>query len=244
MGIKPKPLDSIFDILFSEVNIILTLLFGVLIIYWLLTMISGIDFDLDVDVDVDVDVDADVDFDSGIEGGNVEFQDISNAELQREHVVGKRRQPLKWWQIVLIYFNFVGLPFMFTFTFWVFVWWMSTTLTTALTFTYDNWLGYVVMLALLIPSLFLTKFLTAPFKSFFKNVNKDGDTAVDFLGRQAVLLSTIRDDRLGNAEVVVEGNSMNIYVKSLDGEEIRFRESVLIIRQSADKNYYLVTRDQ
>jgi len=205
-------------------------------------MISGIDFDLDIDVDVDVDIDADIDLDTGLEGGNMDFQDVANAEVDRQHVVNKRTRKLKWWQIFLIYFNFVGLPFMFTFTFWIFIWWISSVLTTIITSSYDNSFGYVIVLAAFIPSLILTKVITTPFKSFFKNLNKDGDKAVDFLGREALLLSSISGDKLGNAEVMADGNVMSIYVKSLDGSELRFRESVLIIKQSDDKNYFLVSK--
>ncbi len=205
-------------------------------------MVSGIDFDLDVDVDIDVDVDADVDLETGIEGGNMDFQDVANAEVDREHVVNKRTRKLKWWQILLIYFNFVGLPFMFTFTFWIFLWWFITVLTTSITGSYDNSFGFVIVLAGIIPALILTKIVTTPFKSFFKNLNKDGDKATEFIGRQALLMSTISGEKLGNAEVLADGNPMSIYVKSIDGSELRFRESVLIIKQSDDKNYFLVSK--
>ncbi|WP_405378555.1 hypothetical protein [Nonlabens sp. Asnod3-A02] len=235
-------MENYFNILFSEVNITLTVLLIILILYWLATMISGIDFDLDIDVDVDVDIDADIDLDTGLEGGNMDFQDVANAEVDREHVVNKRTRKLKWWQVFLIYFNFVGLPFMFTFTFWIFIWWISSVLTTIITSSYDNSFGYIIVLAAFIPSLILTKVITTPFKSFFKNLNKDGDKAVDFLGRKALLLSSISGDKLGNAEVMADGNVMSIYVKSLDGSELRFRESVLIIKQSDDKNYFLVSK--
>ncbi|OUS18662.1 hypothetical protein A9Q93_03545 [Nonlabens dokdonensis] len=235
-------MENYFNILFSEVNITLTVLLIILILYWLATMITGIDFDLDVDVDIDVDIDADVDLDTGIEGGNMDFQDVANAEVDREHVVNKRTRKLKWWQVFLIYFNFVGLPFMFTFTFWIFLWWMISVLTTSITGSYDNTFGFVIVLAAFIPALILTKVITTPFKSFFKNLNKDGDKAVDFLGREALLLSSISGDKLGNAEVMADGNVMSIYVKSLDGSELRFRESVLIIKRSDDKNYFLVSK--
>ena len=237
-------MENYFNILFSEVNITLTVLLLILIIYWIFTMISGIDFDLDVDVDIDVDLDADLDIDlDSIDGGNLDFEDVANAEVDREHVVNKRTRRLKWWQVLLIYFNFVGLPFMFTFTFWIFIWWAIAVLTTAVTFSYDNVFGFLIVLAAIIPALFITKIVTTPFKSFFKNLNKDGDKAVDFLGRSATLQSTISGDKMGNAEVLADGNPMSIYVKSLDGSELRFRESVLIIKQSDDKNYFLVAAD-
>ena len=106
-------MTNLTDILFSEVNATLSILLILLLVYWIITMIGGLDFDLDFDVEVDVDIGAEIEVDSGIEGGNMDFEDISNTEVNQEDVVGKRRKPLKWWQIFLIYFNFVGLPFMF-----------------------------------------------------------------------------------------------------------------------------------
>lgn len=229
---------SLFDILFSEVNIILTILLLVLILYWIVTMIGGIDFDLDFDVDVDID--ADIDIDSGIEGGNMDFQDISNAELNQEDVVGKRRRPLKWWQVFLIYFNFVGLPFMFTFTCWIFIWWFLTTVVTAATGTYENVIGFGIMLLALFPALILNKLFTTPFKGFFKNLNKDGDAPIDYIGRKGMMLSSISAKKMGNAEINIAGNTLSIHVKSLHGEPLPYHSSILVIKRSEDKSYYLV----
>lgn len=227
-------MENFSNLLFSEVNIILSILLIVLIAYWLLTALTGVEFDYDIDIEVDADFD--------IDGGNMDFEDISSAEVDRTHVVNKRTRNLKWWQVFLIYFNFVGLPFMFTFTVWVFIWWICTLTATSITGSANNSFGFILMLAGFIPALFLTKIFTSPFRAFFKNLNKDGDLPTEFLGREALLLSTISGDKLGNAEVLADGNPMSIYVKSLDGSELRFRESVLIIKQSKDKNYFLVSK--
>ncbi|GAK91420.1 hypothetical protein JCM19297_919 [Nonlabens ulvanivorans] len=237
-------MENFVEIIFSNVNIVLTVAIGILFVYWVLTAISGIDFNLDFDVDIDLDIDVDADFDVDItDGGNMDFQDAASAEIDKNQIRNsKRRKPLKWWQVILVYFNFVGLPFMFTFTVWFFTWWSSTIIITSLTGSENNTFGFIIMFGLLIPALILTKIITTPFKFFFKNVNKDGDKPVDFLGREALLLSSISGDKLGNAEVMAEGNLMSIYVKSLDGSELRFRESVLIIKQSQDKNYFLVSK--
>ena len=233
-------MNQLYHVIFSPVNIVLTILMILLILYWIFTMISGIDFEYDVDIDVDVDADVDIDVDSGIEGGNLDFDDFANTEVNHEDIIRDRRKKLKWWQIVLIYFNFVGLPFMFTFTCWIFCWWLCTTISTSLTYSYNNSFGWILFLLGIIPSLILTKIITTPFKSFFKNLNKDGDAPVDLLGRKATLLSTISGNKMGSAEVVANENPMSIYVKSLNGEKISYREPILIIKQSADKNYYYV----
>lgn len=233
-------MSEFFDTAFSSINLPLTVLLIILIIYWLVTMISGIDLDLDFDVEVDTDVDFDIDSDASIEGGNLDIEDVSNTEITKDDVVGNRQQPLKWWQVFLIYFNFVGLPFMFTFTSFIFIWWIIMMLATTLTFSSENVIGFILFFAAIIPALFLTKIFTTPFKSFFKKLNKDGDEPVDFLGRKGICLSTVSGDKMGRAEVVVEGNPMNIYIKSLNGETINYQQSILIIKESADKNFFYV----
>ncbi len=229
-------MENYFNIIFSEVNITLTILLILLLVYWVFTMISGVELDIDPAIDVEIDVS------SSLEGGNLDFEDVANAEVDREHVHNKRSRDLKWWQVILIYFNFVGLPFMFTFTFWIFCWWLVAVLATSITYSYDNTFGYIIVLIAVVPALILTKIGTGPFKTFFKKLNKDGDTVTDFLGREATLLSNISGNKLGNAQVLADGNPMSIYVKSLDGSALRFRESVLIIKQSEDKNYFYVSK--
>lgn len=182
-------MNDFLDLAFSSINLPLTVLLIILIIYWLVTMISGIDFDLDFDVEVDADVDFDIDSDVGLEGGNLAIEDVSNAEITKEDVVGKRQKPLKWWQVFLIYFNFVGLPFMFTFTAFIFIWWIILMLATALTFSSENVIGFAIFFLAIIPALILTKIFTTPFKSFFKGLNKDGDEPVDFRKKRNLLIN-------------------------------------------------------
>lgn len=232
-------MKSVIDIAFSSVNLILTILVIVLILYWIFNMISGIDFDLDVDVDIDVDIDADVDVDVDIDTAT-SIVDLANAEINEEDVVKNSRKKLEWWQIVLIYFNFVGLPFMFTFTCWIFIWWLCSVISTSITESYNNSFGYILLLAGILPSLFLTKIFTTPFKGFFKNLNPDGDTPVNFTGRKGTMLSKISGDKMGSAEVLVDGNPMAIYAKSFDGKEIVYKQDILIVKQSTDKNFYWV----
>ena len=234
------------NLLFSEVNITLTILFSLLVIYWLFTMFSGLDWDVDFDVDVDIDVDVDVDLDldaevdTHIEGGELEIHDVSNVDVDKDQVVKNRRKPLKWWQVVLIHFNFVGLPFMFTLTCWIFFWWILTLTTTSITHTSNSSFGFVWFLAAILPSLYITKLFTSPFKSFFNSLNKDGDKEVDFLGRTGVLKDSIKGDEKGQVELLVEGNILLINVKSLKGEPIKGGQNVLVINSTRDKSIYLV----
>lgn len=227
---------NIFDIIFSPVVKPLTIASIIMVTIWLISMISGIDGDIDFDVDVDADLDLDIE--SGIEGGTFEVDDPTNAEITKEAVVGKRQKQLKWWQVFLIYFNFVELPFLLMLTIFIFTWWLLSMFATMLTHTYANSLGFLIEFALFIPALFVTKIISSPLKPLFKQLNKSGDVAIDFLGRKGTSLSSISGNKLGNAEIVVKGSPMSIYIKSETGEPIAFRSQILIIRESKDKTFY------
>lgn len=232
--------NNIIDIIFSPVILPLTILAGILAIFWVVSSLLGMDADLDFDVDVDADVDMDID--TGVEAGTVGVEDFSNVELEKEHVVHKRKQNLKPWQVFLIYFNFVGVPFLFTTTVFVVFWWLCSMLATILTNSHHSGIGYLFVLAAFIPALFLGKMFTQPFKPIFRQLNKDGDAPIDYIGRKGTSLSKISEDKLGNGEVIVEGMPMNIYIKSYNGEAIDYRDSILIIRESADKTFYFVQK--
>lgn len=239
-------MNGLTDIFFSSVNMPLTILLIILFLYWILTMMSGLDFDLDfdvevdVDVDVDIDTDIDIDTDTALDSGNVSFDDFANAEVKKENILPNRKRDLKWWQIVLVYFNFVELPFMFTFTFWILCWWFLTVFFTNFTHSYDNSFGFIIFFIAIIPSLILTKILTSPFKKFFKNFSKKGEESLDLLGRRGVLISNLSGDKLGSVKLIVDSSPINVYCKSLNGEKINSGQEVLIIKESPDKKYYFI----
>lgn len=231
------------DILFSPVNMTLTVLLIILILYWIISMLTGTDWDVDVDIDVNVDIDIDIDADINhqIPTQDFEFGELSNTEINKEDILSKRLpRKLKWWQIVLIHFNFVGLPFMFTFTCWIFFWWFTTLLSTYITGSYDNSFGFILFFILLIPSLYLTKLFTIPFKAFFKNLNKDGDQAINFEGRLGHIRSSISGKKLGTAELIIEGNPYILNVKAFEGQKIEYGQQILVIIQDSSKTFYLV----
>ncbi len=233
-------MNSLTDLVFSTINAPLTILLIALAAYRVFTMILGLDLDFDLDVDFDIDADVDVDSDLDIDSTGVDLEDVTNIELKKETVTGKKRKPLKWWQVILLYFNFVELPFLFTFTSWIFFWWAITVIGTYLTASYDNSFGVIIFLSAMIPALILNKIFTTPFKSFFKKLERKGVDALDLVGRRGTLLSNISNDKLGSVKLYVENDPINIYAKSLNGEEIKSGEEILIIKESSDKKYYFI----
>ncbi len=227
---------TLYDLVFSEVNSPLTVLLIALTVYRVVTMLFGLDFDFDLDFDIDADFDADASYDAT----GVDIEDLANMELKDKTIVGKQKRALKWWQIVLIYFNFSELPFLFTLTSWIFFWWAITVVGTYLTGSYENIIGLIIFLAAIIPSLFLNKIFTTPFKAVFKQLNRKGESALDLIGRKGTLLSNISGNKLGSVKLFVESDPINIYAKSLNGEQINRDTEILIIKQSKDKKFYFI----
>ncbi|MGG8497890.1 hypothetical protein ACQY1Q_15870 [Tenacibaculum sp. TC6] len=227
-------MNSLTDLVFSTVNAPLTILLIVLGSYRLFTMLVGLDLDFDIDIDVDIDTDIDID------STGVDLEDVTNIELKKEAVVGERRRKLKWWQVILLYFNFVELPFLFTFTSWIFFWWAITVISTYLTHSYNNSFGVIIFLSAILPSLILNKIFTTPFKVFFKKLERKGVESLDLIGRRGILLSNISQEKLGSVKLFVNSDPINIYAKSLHGEEIKSGEEILIIKESSDKKFYYI----
>ena len=227
-------MNSLIDLAFTPINTPLTVLLIFLTAYRLITLVLGMDFDFDLDFDIDIDTDASFD------PSSIDIDDASNLELKNKSISGSTQKKLKWWQIILIYFNFSELPFLFTFTAWIFFWWLLTLVGTYYTNSYDNSLGLIIFLLALIPSLIINKIFTNPFKALFRKLERKGVDKLDLLGRKGILLSNISKDKLGSAKLFVESDPINIYVKSLNGEAINTDTQILIIKQSKDKKFYFI----
>lgn len=230
------------DLLFSEVNLGLTIISFVFIAYWLFSMLLGLDFDIDFDIDADfdVDIDADIDSDVHVEGAELDIADAANVEADAKQVAGNRRKPLKWWQVFLIHFNFVGVPFLFTLTCFIFTLWTITLFGTKYTGTQDATIGFLWIPCSILPSLYITKLITTPFKSFFNMFNRKGNAPIEFVGKMGVMLDSVRDKRIARAEVIHDGSPLIINVKSLNQEKIDRKEKILVIKPNKDKTIYFV----
>lgn len=78
---------------------------------------------------------------------------------------------------------------------------------------------------------------------FFKEIGYKGEEEIDFLGRSGKMLSTIKGDKIGTAEFVVDKNPIKLSVGSQDGKEIKYGDYVVVMDESEDKKYYLVTKE-
>lgn len=210
-------------------NAVMTVIMGILVLYWLITLISGAgmdSFDVDVpgtdafDVDTDIDIDAtDVDGDISVNkepGFSTQFLEFLN--------IGK-------------------VPFMLIITTLNFFMWIGSLITTSLLDAAPWGLGsLLILIPICIVSLIFTKFATNPMAGFFEKIGYKGEKEIDFFGCAGKMLSNIKGDKVGTAEFVIDKNPIKLNVRSFDGEELKYGDYIIIIEESEDKRIYYVSK--
>ena len=230
--------DFFYNFMHPLPNAVMTVIMGILAIYWLFTFILGVgldDLDLGIDFDIDVpDVKTpaiDVDVDADVE------------VVDEAHEVAPERSP-GFFIRFLQFLNVGRVPFMLIITTLKFIMWVGTLITTSIV-NVALWglSSLFILIPIAVVSIFMTKFATNPMVKFFKEIGYRGEEEIDFLGRSGKMLSTIQGEKLGTAEFMVEKNPIKLIVKSQDGAEIKYGEFVVIMDESDDKRHYLVIKE-
>jgi len=231
-------LKELVEIAFSPVNAFFSIMCLALLLYWILTILTGLDLDFfDVEFDASTDIDFDVDMDTDIDNYNPDV-DLPpkniNSEVQTESAGIQ----------FLRYFNFDELPLMFMLTILFFsIWFISINITYSFGWQ-SNWIGFLMLLPNLIVSLFITKLLTKPISRLYRMIDHKGEEEIDFLGRRCIVKSPVSGEKLGQIEIIVKGDPIRVQAKGFKGASISSGEEALIVNESKDKKYYLIEKFQ
>ena len=221
--------EFLFNLMHPLPNAVMTVIMAILVIYWFVALLSGLGLDdLDLGFDFDIDIpDADAD---------VEVADP-------EHEVAPEKSP-GFFMKFLNFINVGRVPFMLVITILKFFTWAGTLITTSFINVTSWGLSSVfIIIPIAIIGLFFTKYATNPMVKFFKEIGYQGDEAIDFLGRSGKMLSTIKENKIGVAEFVIENNPIRLNVKSQNGEELKYGEYVIVMDEVDDKKCYLVDKE-
>lgn len=231
--------DFFYNLMHPLPNAVMTVVMGVLMIYWLFVFISGagledldLGFDFDVDIDApDVDVDADVDVNS----------DVDSSEPDKD--ISTEKEP-GFFMKFLNFMNVGKVPFMLILSTFKFIVWIGSLITTSLVnVTMWGLWSVLILIPLGFIGLFFTKFATNPMVKLFKEIGYKGEEEIDFLGRAGKMLSNVKDKKIGTAEFLVDGNPIKLNVMSIDGEEIKYGDYVIIADESDDRKIYYVSKE-
>lgn len=221
-------MTEVINILFNPLpNAVMTLLTGLSLVYWLFTMLLGDGFDFgDSDVDVDFEG-ADV---QDIEGEN----SIDTDGDAEPSFISK----------AMDFINVGKAPFMVIVTLFKFISWMITIASSLLFKLGDfGWKSVLILIPIFILTYFLMHYVTIPVVKLYKQVGYTGEEALEFLGRIGKMKSSIQGENLGSAEIIIQNDVVRLNVKSIDGEEIKYGDEVIIVDETTDKKYYYVKKN-
>lgn len=213
--------QEFLNIAFSPVNTVLTVLLGLSVIYWLFTIITGLDIDIGIHSHMDIDADADVDVPDG-------------------HFHPSDHDPSAWMHF-LKFLNLDIVPVTYFLTLSLLVTWLGSFYLNYF-FTLPTWAGIIAIFPLLIGGMLITKVVLEPLNPFFKEINHKGESPYAFLGREGRLKSSIQDDKIGMMEVFIGSDPMTLMVRSKDGSRLEHGTHVMIVDEEPDKRIYYVQR--
>jgi hypothetical protein len=207
---------------FSPVNVALTVLLILTVVYWLAVILGALDIDfLNVEVDADADVDVDVDADAGAD---------ADADL---HAGGLR---------ALLGFFYIGeVPVMVLASILVLAMWMMSVTANAIFNPHGSLLlGVPIFLAVLAAGLVVLKVVGLPLRRLFNAFTRDYNAPQKVIGRLCIVTTTSVSDRLGQAEIRGRVAPIVLTVKTEGGAELHRGDEAVVVDLDRDKGVYVI----
>jgi len=209
--------QEFLHISFSPVNTVLSVLLILAVVYWLFTIITGLDIDIGIDADFDTDVDA--------PDGQIHVTDSSSDFIQFLKFLNLDIVPISYFLTIALFFTWLG-------SFYAEVY-----------FSPELWIAVITVFPMFLFGILFTKLLLKPLNPFFREINHKGEKPHDFLGREGRMKSTIHGDKTGILEVFIGSDPMTLMVKSKDGEKIEHGTKVIIVDEDPQRKFYYVATE-
>ena len=244
-------MKELIDAAFSAVNLIPTILFGLIIVYWIFVVVGALDInlfdfsvdsgdiDLDAEVDIDVDADAEIDLDADLEADvDTDIDTDMESEMAAQgHVEGGVVMSLN---SILSFFNLGKVPFMILMSFFTLSLWVISILANYLLFNQSVLISLLLLIPNIIASLFVAKILSTPFALVTSKMLKNNADNFKYQGKICTMLMKATETRIGQGEIDYNGSVIRVNVLTKKGTVIEKGETGLIINRIKEKNCYLV----
>ena len=208
---------EILNLLFYPLsNGIMTVLTGLTLLYWVFTLLSGDGIDLDTSGEI-------ADFDASGDG------DVAEPGFLSE---------------VLNFINIGKVPIMVIITLFKFISWIITILT-SLVIDISAWgaKSALILIPIFVLVYFSMHWFTKPLVKLYANMGYHGDESLDFIGRTGILKSSIENDKIGMAQIIINKDVINLNVKSKDGKLIPYGSEIIVLDESHDQKIYFVSKN-
>ena len=210
-------------ICFSGANLPASVLLVAMILYCLVAIVVGLDFDLGIDVDVDLDIDADADFD-----------------IDADPSVGST---LGLGFVVLRFFNIGRVPLMMWGAMFAVCYWMISMAFDRLVDDREcrEQLLYAVQYGIrnLALAVVATKIFTHPLRDRF--AAKEPNRVVDLMGQECVIKTTEVSDSFGQAEYTTEASPLLLNVRAKEAP-LSKGDVAVIVGFDKEKSVYFVRK--
>lgn len=211
--------NELLEISFNPANTILSVLLILSVLYWIFTIFTGVG---DYDIDLDTNIDADTNLDNP--DGLIEVNQDPSYFIQF----------LKFLNL-----DIIPITFFLTLTL-LFAWLINVNLNFYLPF--PNWFFMITTIPAIIVSIFISKYVCTPLKPIFKEINHKGEITYDFLGRSGKIITTVKEDKIGMIEIIINKDPIKLMIKSKDGNELKPGEYAIIIDEEPQKKFYYVEK--
>ncbi|QIY91795.1 YqiJ family protein [Chryseobacterium gallinarum] len=202
---------------FSPVNTVLSVLLVLSVIYWIFTILTGLDIDVGIHSDLD-----------------------PGADAPDGHFHAPDHDPSAWMHF-LKFLNLDIVPVTYFMTLSLLITWLGSFYLNYFV-PMPVWMGVLAIFPLLVAGILLTRLILKPLNPFFREINHKGERAHDFLGREGRLKSGIQDNKIGMMEVFIGSDPMTLMVKSKDGKKLEHGTKVMIVDEEPEKRIYYVQK--
>lgn len=207
-------MSELLDASVSVVNLPYTVLLCLVLVYWV-TVILGL-FDLQTfDLDLEFDGDAGSDFGGGPGAAHT----------------------------VLHFFNVGEVPLMLVVSVMSVCMWSASVWLTDYFQTNSLWFALALFVPNVLISAFIAKFATAPFRAFYKTLEKEAVSHVDVVGRFCFVRTGEVTEEFGQAEVVMDqdGVPLRINVRVRNEPPLHKGDEGIVLEYLSEDQTYVIT---
>ncbi len=208
---------------FNALNLPVTILLGLVMLYWVISLLGVIDFEFldglaDLDPDVEVDADTELETDSARTSGGGILHSVLN------------------------FLNATDVPLLFVISLIVLCLWVLNLVGNHyLNPESDALIASGVTVGSLIGAVFLTKFLTRPLTPLMRSFKISEEHQEPIVGREGVVRSSEVSQTYGQVEVASKGAPLLLHARVGEGRApIPKGEKIIVIAKQENGGAYLV----
>lgn len=209
-------------------NLPVTVLLGIILLYWLMVLVGALDSDMDT-VDIHADTDVHLDADAHVDG---------HADVHSDNVLGglfmRAGRFLRLGQVPLMLVMSILA---------IFMWPISMLGNYYLNGTADHRSTGFALLMLLpnfIVSALATRMVTAPIAAALKKLSIETDANLPIVGRHGRVQSFQVDQTYGQIEIPTDGAPLLVNARTLDGAAPLPKGTRVIVLEATEGHHYLI----